>query len=189
MNRRTILGWIWNSLATATIITLLVGMFALALPKVHRATATVYGQSGDMLEIRSTAFLAGVVKESDLDFVGLQRFEDVLLGRRGPEDPVTRLAGNLQLTKGDGENWIDISIDAPDAKLAAAVANEVAKYYLRKVAETDSPELDAAIIARLENAELVLLDYLNENPWMRDLAGKTQEMSRELMSLQTRSTV
>lgn len=172
---RLLLGWAWNSIATATIVTLLVGMFALALPRVHRATATVEGSPDAILEIRSAAFLSGVVENTSLKFDELGTFRDVAFGRNSADDRLTRLVKSMNVSPGEKGNWIDISVDAPDAELAAAVANEVARHYLRGSLQNQAPEMEAAILERLETAEAALRAYRNEVPEARNLSVRIAE--------------
>ncbi len=176
---------IWNVLATSTVVTLLVGIFLLALPRVYRATATVTGSGEQMLEIQSRIFIDGVVKNSPVDFSKLVRFQELILGQQGTRDPATRLIESMTVARVGQEDaagedqWIGISIDAPDAELAMAVANHVAEHYLRTV-YNDESILKSENEAReqLSVAESAWLEFQKQHPQVLVLVQEKERLVR-----------
>ncbi len=181
---RSFITVVWSSLATAFIVTLLAGMFLLALPKVYRATATVAGTGDAVLYIRSEAFLSGVVSESNLPINELETFQDVLLRRKGPDDRVARLIENMTVEKDPFESWIDISIDAPDAELAADVANAVARrYVLSRAEDEDSSELERQASQNVTDAIAELEAFNSEHGGRAALEAAHAEQLRQQAAL------
>lgn len=166
-----LLSLLWNALSTATIVTLVIGMFALALPPQYRATATVPVDDDTLLLLRSEDFLRSLINANQaIPYQNLTSFSERLLQREASLDPLGRLIRSLTVTPGDRDNWVNINIDAPDPKLATRLVVLLASSYEQRLTDKveTRPEIELAA-DRLTAAEETLLAFQGANPRSRNI--------------------
>ena len=175
----TALRILWNSLLTASAAALLAGLFVMAMPPVYQATATVRGESNDLLLVMSgdlllQAFTAAGVPESDLDG-WLEEFSGT--GAKGVE----RLQKNLHVTTGEQPGWIDISVEAANANSAALLANEIAKAYLDRTRINElTKDVRLALFSPVELADRQIAALLEQHTSLVDFRAEKTRLENEL---------
>ncbi len=178
----------WNALLTATVVTLLAGLFVAAMPPVYRATAIIKGDSDAMLKIQSGDLLRNVVGTTKADLGKLEGWLEQLMNARA--DPVVLLKEKLTVSVGEDPEWVNVSVEAQSAKAASILANELAHLYLKMNAKVRlSPEEKAQLFLAVEESNTSLMTFLQKNPALLNVAAEHARFERDIEQAQNRRRV
>ena len=175
----------WNALLTATVVTLLAGLFVAAMPPVYRATAIVKGDSDAMLKIQSGDLMREIVGTTKADLGKLEGWLEQLMSARA--DPVVLLKEKLTVSVGEDPEWVNVSVEAQSAKAASILANDLAHLYLKRNARVRlSPEEKAHLFLAVEESNRDLLTFLQQNPALINVAAEQARFDRRIEQSQQR---
>lgn len=157
------LGILWNALLTATVVTLLAGLFVAAMPPVYRATSTVQGSAEDMLRLRSADFLGQVLKESSASTEDLVGWLEEITSAR--QKGIQLLEQKLFISAGEQPGWIDITVEAQNANTATDFANDIARVHSEQRTRVKlTPEEKAMLFGEVEKIDAELARFLDRYP-------------------------
>lgn len=176
---------IWSAFLTATVVTMLAGLFVAALPPVYRATATVKGTPDGMLIIQSGELLAQVMQTAEVRPDDLYGWTEEIAG--ADVDGAALLQQKLFVSRGAEAGWIDITVEGGVAQSTARLANEIAKAYLDRVRQNElTLEAKQALYLVVETREAELSKFLQENPKLVDFRAEKNRLDTELRNIDQR---
>lgn len=171
---------LWNASLTATVVTLLAGLFVAAMPPVYQATATVKGEPDGILVIRSGDLLVEVLSKVTLKPGQLRGWLQTWTSEK--EDNLTLLKQSLTVESGEHEGWIDITIEASVAKTAAELANEISKIYLGRIENLKfTPEVRATLFKPVEALDEAIRAFTLANPNIANFKRELQALDQKLI--------
>jgi uncharacterized protein involved in exopolysaccharide biosynthesis len=178
----------WNAVMTATVVTLLSGLFVAAMPPVYRATATVKGSPDDKLVILSADLIRHVAGGTQANLNNLSGwFEQLAQAKPSGEN---LLQQKLFVQVGEEHGWIDITVEAQDAETATTLANDVATAFVRRSAVVRlSVEDKAALFVQVEQTDQSLLAFLAEHPKLLYSSNEHRRLNTELAALATKKNL
>lgn len=176
---------LWNALLTATIITLLAGLFVAAMPPVYRATSIVQGTSEDMLRLQSADFLAEVLVESSAKTDQLSGWLEQVTSAQ--LKGIQLLQQKLFVNPGEQPGWINIAVEAQSAETATAFANDIAKIFTRSQERVRlTPEEKAALFKEVTLLDERLAEMVTQSPQVLRYAAEQQRNTQEATRLRQR---
>ena len=179
------LGILWNALLTASVVTLLAGLFVAAMPPVYRATSIVQGTSEDMLRLRSADFLALVITESSATADELIGWVEQVTSAK--LEGVQLLQQKLFIAAGEQPGWINITVEAQNAETATAFANDIARVFTQSQLRVHlTAEEKAMLFKEVERIDAVLSAHVAQNPQLLRYSAVQERNSLEVSRLEQR---
>jgi len=176
---------IWNAFLTATVVTMLAGLFVAAMPPVYRATATVKGEPDGMLIIQSGELLGQVMQTSGIKPDDLYGWLEEWAG--SDVAGAVLLKQKLFVSAGAEPGWIDVTVEGRVAKSTAVLANEIVKAYLDRIRQNElTVEAKAALYQIVESRERELAGFLAANPRIVDFRNEKNRFDAELRGIDQR---
>ncbi len=169
---------VWNASLTAFVITLLVGLFVLAMPPSYRATSTIIADANSQVLLRSADLLKEVIDETAVDAAFLRTWTDSLLDRQS--DTLNLLRQRLTFRYDNEQGWFEVNVEATDPDIAAQLANAVAVALLRRTASTSVSDTDRGQLQDdLESIESAIIDLMARKPDLRNPAALEASLARQ----------
>lgn len=179
------LGIAWNALLTAVVVTLLAGLFVAAMPPVYQATAIVRGSDDEMLQLQSASLLAEVTRTTSVDLTELRGWFEQLTEGEGGLDKITLLQQKLDIARGEKADWINITVEAQDAKSAAQLADGIAREYSRqRMRKTLSAEDRMQASRTADIAGTQLLGHLEQDPRLLDYPSALRALQTQIRQIE-----
>lgn len=180
-----ILKIVWNASLTALVITLLTGLFILAMPPTYRATSTIIADAGNQVLFRSADLLNEAIAETKIDALYLRSWTDALLDREA--DALNLLRQRLSVNHVADQGWFEVSVEAADPDIAALMANAVSTAFLRRTASSALPDEEReGLRTSLAEAEASIVSFTSANPNLRNPAALEASLDRQAADISNR---